>query len=173
MANSQDIAPHRKKLRNARYPRFPPQDFVRRFLLSIHVLHRIQLILANSSCISPLLHPIGRSVGLIYAAPGLGFIFLLPPVMVTLTKRRTYWMRFLARPLGVFFFSWGSTCGVVHVPLVSLPFLSRCPYVLFPSHTFGVCDLTFPARAREPCTLPMIAVVWFWRGSVTVVANVC
>lgn len=24
-------------------------------------------------------------------------------------------------------------------------------------HTFGVCDLTFPARAREPWTLPMIA----------------
>jgi hypothetical protein len=24
--------------------------------------------------------------------------------------------------------------------------------------TFGVCDLTLPARAREPCTLPMIAV---------------
>lgn len=25
-------------------------------------------------------------------------------------------------------------------------------------HTFGVCDLTFPARASEPWTLPMIAV---------------
>lgn len=24
-------------------------------------------------------------------------------------------------------------------------------------HTFGVCDLTFPARARDPWTLPMIA----------------
>lgn len=23
--------------------------------------------------------------------------------------------------------------------------------------TFGVCDLTFPARARDPCTLPMVA----------------
>ncbi len=41
---------------------------------------------------------------------GLGFIFLLPPVMVTLTKRRVYEMRFFARPLGVFFFSCGSTC---------------------------------------------------------------
>lgn len=40
---------------------------------------------------------------------GLGFIFLLPPVMVTLTKRRVYVMRFFARPLGVFFFSCGST----------------------------------------------------------------
>jgi hypothetical protein len=27
----------------------------------------------------------------------------------------------------------------------------------FPCPTLGVCDLTFPARAREPCTLPMIA----------------
>ena len=25
--------------------------------------------------------------------------------------------------------------------------------------TFGVCDLTFPARARDPWTLPMFAVV--------------
>lgn len=33
----------------------------------------------------------------------------LPPVMVTLTKRRVYVSLFLARPLGVFFFSWGST----------------------------------------------------------------
>lgn len=31
--------------------------------------------------------------------------FLLPPVMVTLTKRRVYEILFLARPLGVFFFS--------------------------------------------------------------------
>src|SRR5690349_2396810 len=36
--------------------------------------------------------------------------FLFPPVRVTLTKRRVYWMRFFARPLGVFFFSCGSTC---------------------------------------------------------------
>lgn len=48
----------------------------------------------------------------------------LPPVMVTLTKRRVYVIRFLARPLGVFFFSCGST--------------------------FGVWDFTLPARAREP-----------------------
>ena len=33
----------------------------------------------------------------------------LPPVMVTLTKRRVYVSLFFARPLGVFFFSWGST----------------------------------------------------------------
>ena len=42
---------------------------------------------------------------------GLGFIFLLPPVMVTLTKRRVYVILFFARPFGVFFFSWGSTWG--------------------------------------------------------------
>jgi hypothetical protein len=35
--------------------------------------------------------------------------FLLPPVRVTFTNRRVYVMRFFARPLGVFFFSWGST----------------------------------------------------------------
>jgi hypothetical protein len=46
-----------------------------------------------------------RSVGRSLYEVGLGFIFLLPPVMVTLMKRRTYWRRFLARPLGVFFFS--------------------------------------------------------------------
>jgi hypothetical protein len=31
--------------------------------------------------------------------------FLLPPVIVTLTKRRVYVILFFARPLGVFFFS--------------------------------------------------------------------
>lgn len=36
--------------------------------------------------------------------------FRLPPVMVTLTKRRVYFRRFMARPLGFFFFSWASTC---------------------------------------------------------------
>jgi hypothetical protein len=35
--------------------------------------------------------------------------FLFPPVRVTFTKRRVYCILFLARPLGVFFFSWGST----------------------------------------------------------------
>ena len=40
---------------------------------------------------------------------GFGFIFLLPPVMVTFTQRRVYVILFFARPLGVFFFSWGST----------------------------------------------------------------
>ena len=44
---------------------------------------------------------------------GFGFIFLLPPVMVTFTKRRVYVMRFFARPLGVFFFSCGSTCIII------------------------------------------------------------
>ena len=28
-----------------------------------------------------------------------------------------------------------------------------------PWHTLGVCDFTFPARASEPWTLPMIAFV--------------
>lgn len=37
--------------------------------------------------------------------------FRLPPVMVTLTKRRVYFRRFMARPLGSFFFSCGSTCN--------------------------------------------------------------
>lgn len=37
--------------------------------------------------------------------------FLFPPVMVTFTKRRVYVILFFARPLGVFFFSWGSTCA--------------------------------------------------------------
>ena len=35
--------------------------------------------------------------------------FRLPPVIVTLTNRRVYVILFLARPLGVFFFSCGST----------------------------------------------------------------
>ena len=35
--------------------------------------------------------------------------FLFPPVIVTLTNRRVYVILFFARPLGVFFFSWGST----------------------------------------------------------------
>lgn len=65
---------------------------------------------------------------------GLGFIFLLPPVIVTLTNRRVYVILFLARPFGVFFFSCFST--------------------------FGVAALTLPARASEPCTLPMIAVLF-------------
>lgn len=44
------------------------------------------------------------------------------------TKRRLYCIRLWARPRGCFFLS----CFA----------------------TFGVCPLTFPARAREPCTLP-------------------
>ena len=35
--------------------------------------------------------------------------FLLPPVIVTLTKRRVYTILLYARPFGCFFFSWGST----------------------------------------------------------------
>jgi len=48
------------------------------------------------------------------------------------THRRLYRMRFLARPLGVFFFSCLST--------------------------FGVCDLTLPARARDPWTVHQYSV---------------
>ena len=36
--------------------------------------------------------------------------FLRPKVATTLTKRRLYCMRRLARPVFFFFFSWGSTC---------------------------------------------------------------
>lgn len=35
--------------------------------------------------------------------------FRLPPVIVTLMNRRVYTILFLARPLGSFFFSCGST----------------------------------------------------------------
>lgn len=51
-----------------------------------------------------------------------------PKPCTTLTKRRLYWMRRLARPVFFFFFSCFST--------------------------FGVCPLTLPARANEPWTLP-------------------
>lgn len=44
--------------------------------------------------------------------------FRLPPVMVTLTKRRVYLRRFIARPLGCFFFSCASTCN--HRILISI-----------------------------------------------------
>lgn len=40
--------------------------------------------------------------------------------MVTLTKRRVYVSLFFARPLGVFFFSWGSTWGCVRLAPVLL-----------------------------------------------------
>ncbi len=46
----------------------------------------------------------------------------------TFTKRRLYLRRWNARPLGTFFFSAGAT--------------------------FGVCERTLPARAKEPWTLP-------------------
>lgn len=51
-----------------------------------------------------------------------------PNPCTTLTNRRLYWIRLLARPVFFFFFSCFST--------------------------FGVCPLTLPARANEPCTLP-------------------
>ena len=46
----------------------------------------------------------------------------------TLTNLLLYLMRFIARPLGCFFLS------------------CFC--------TLGVCPRTFPARAKDPCTLP-------------------
>jgi len=52
------------------------------------------------------------------------------------TKRRLYCIRLWARPRGCFFLS----CFA----------------------TFGVCPLTFPARAREPCTLPAFP-IWIHR----------
>ncbi len=36
-------------------------------------------------------------------------------------------------------------------------------------HTLGVCDLTLPARASEPWTLPMIAVCCFGWWTLVVV----
>lgn len=49
----------------------------------------------------------------IYAAVGGGFMRRLPPIMlVTLTKRRVYFRRFMARPVGFLDFSWASTLGV-------------------------------------------------------------
>merc|ERR1719419_779538 len=56
------------------------------------------------------------------------FFFFFPKVGTTFTKRLLYWMRRLARPVFFFFFSCLST--------------------------LGVRPLTFPARAREPWTLP-------------------
>lgn len=104
--------------------------------------------------LSPPPLPFIRHPGVVYEV-GLGFIFRLPPVMVTLTKRRVYVILFFARPLGVFFFSWGSTCHGLSAPAP----LFHLFYHLRSWRTFGVCDLTFPARAREPCTLPMLAVL--------------
>lgn len=52
----------------------------------------------------------------------------VPPHSPTLTKRRLYFMRFIARPFGCFFFS---CLG-----------------------TLGVWPRTLPARARDPWTLP-------------------
>lgn len=40
--------------------------------------------------------------------------FLFPPVIVTFTNRRVYVILFLARPLGVFFFSGGSIYSVMY-----------------------------------------------------------
>lgn len=54
-----------------------------------------------------------------------------PNPVTTFTKRRLYLTRLQARPVGFLAFSWGAT--------------------------FGVCPRTFPARARDPCTFPTIA----------------
>ena len=69
-----------------------------------------------------------------------------------------------------------SICCIFHLPCCDegsigqrqelergVVFFRRPPSRLFHSddgiRTFGVCDLTLPARASEPCTLPMFAVV--------------
>src|SRR5437763_10107971 len=44
--------------------------------------------------------------------------FRLPPVIVTLTNRLVYVILFLARPLGVFFFSCGSTYSATEIILI-------------------------------------------------------
>lgn len=79
--------------------------------------------------------------------------FLLPPVIVTLTNRLVYVILFFARPLGVFFFSWGSTYDYMCESLFDRSGppgdgmeLWRWASLL----TFGVWDLTLPARARDP-----------------------
>jgi len=51
--------------------------------------------------------------------------FLLPPVIVTLTNRRVYTIRFFALPFGSFFFSWGSTCTTSSQPLSCMPHACR------------------------------------------------
>ena len=115
----------------------------------------------------------------------MGFILRLPPVMTTFTKRRMYVRRFFARPLGTFFFSCFSTCvrmqrqlfvfsegdgyamAVVvgaldgEVAWVVFQVGGECFLALAEGEwyrTLGVCDLTLPARASEPWTLPMLAV---------------
>jgi hypothetical protein len=66
----------------------------------------------------------------------------LPPlVMVTLTKRRVYMILFLARPLGVFFFSWGSTCIAQSISG------SQIPLEMAPSKS--LMDSSRPASRRE------------------------
>lgn len=53
----------------------------------------------------------------------------LPKPTTAVTNRRLYWILLWARPRGCFFLS----CFA----------------------TLGVCPRTFPARASDPCTLPM------------------
>merc|ERR1719181_567814 len=62
---------------------------------------------------------------------------LFAPPFTTVTKRRLYTRRFLARPVSFFFLS--------------------------ALATLGVWFLTLPARAKLPCTLPMVlAVIGIW-----------
>lgn len=66
----------------------------------------------------------------------------LPPVMVTFTKRRVYVSLFFARPLGVFFFSWGSTWYVsdatLVVPVIHLQSSFLSPLLRYRCSTYGV-----------------------------------
>lgn len=64
-------------------------------------------------------HPIDHHQTQAFDIPGVYSVssqctFLFPPVIVTFTNRRVYVILFFARPLGVFFFSWGSTCITCH-----------------------------------------------------------
>lgn len=105
--------------------------------------------------------------------------------MTTFTKRRVYVRRFFARPLGTFFFSCFSTCVRMQcqqlafsegdgsaMAVVAGALSGEVAFEVFRVggerflalaegewyRTLGVCDLTLPARASEPWTLPMLAV---------------
>jgi hypothetical protein len=162
----------------SRYQTFIPEKRRLHALTSAIILHMLISSLILSRC--PSSEPLHQIDPGAYEV-GLGFIFLLPPVMVTLTKRRVYWIRFFARPLGVFFFSCGSTC-IFHRQYQVL----CCSFAISAAgsdagevdeswwRTFGVWERTLPARAREPWTLPMIAVqgifdvVLVWRGGIRI-----
>lgn len=95
-----------------------------------------------------------------------------PKVATTFTNLRLYCMRRFARPVFFFFFSAGSTWSGHKWELQHTTHDSLNPHIMVSiTHilawlvvdcntkwnffqTFGVCPLTFPARAKEPWTLP-------------------